>query len=105
VEQCSKIAPIVKAPLYPPGKIVHIINESEYNHVARRCLSCTKVESALKQLTPGTARWMHRSDLAEIRISSHFVSDHSSTGVLQQLELLAQDFGLTVPFVIEDNAK
>lgn len=93
------------APLYPPGKIVHLFKTREEQPGG--CFSCTSISTELptsNNVYPQyTARWAQRSDLAEIIISLHFVKDHGCDSVLDALEHSAGIFGLSAPFVVNED--
>lgn len=105
IEEDEVHSSFVKVRLYPPGKIVHLVSPAQGDDPPRRgCCVCSKVESVVEHHAPCSVRWAHRDDLAEVRISSHFVKDHKSGNVLRELELVAQDFGLSAPFLPEQSA-
>lgn len=104
-EAVEEFSDFIKIRLYPPGKIVHIIDPDEDEPPPPRracCLSCHKIKNATKETLPRSVRWVQREDLAEVLISSHFVEDHKSENVLQQLERAANEFGLSSPFIVEE---
>lgn len=93
--------------LCPPGKIVHLVKTNEDTEPARKGCCCSPrssevvPEAEITRTFDYAPLWAHRSDLAEITISSHFLSDHSSLNVMAELEKTAAErFGLTAPFVI-----
>jgi len=104
IEECEKLSNFVKVRLYPPGKIVHLVNLADDDHSPSGCCSCcSKIDSVLEEHVPHSIRWVERDDLAEVLISSHFVEDHKSPNVLEQLERVAEDFGLlSAPFLPEE---
>lgn len=107
--------------LFPPGEIVHLVKTTEQVHVVEPSDCCCLNQRAARSdadadaATDGggnqteiswsfdyAARWAHRSDLAEIVISSHMLSDHSAPNMLTELLKTADLFGLSPPFVIDE---
>ena len=97
--------------LYPPGEIVHLVKTTMEKQVEEPPSDCClrvgffhnvavgKDHTEICQSFDYAARWAHRSDLAEIVISSHMVSDHSAPNILAELQRTANLFGLSPPFV------
>jgi sn1-specific diacylglycerol lipase len=79
-------------PLFPPGKIVHLVKTGETSSCP---LSCKTGHD-----NPYTARWVEASDLGEVIISSHLLDDHHPLHVLNELEQIAATFGLSPPFTV-----
>jgi hypothetical protein len=86
--------------LFPPGNILHLYHTID-DARKKGCFSCRSAEGGPEATTVEyeyAAGWAERSDFAEILISSHAVSDHSSPNVLEALERTAEVFGLSPPF-------
>jgi sn1-specific diacylglycerol lipase len=90
-------SPMLDVPLYPPGKIVHLVKTGE----KRSCLLSCKTDG---HDNPYTASWVAASDLSEVIISSHLLNDHDPLNVLNELERIADTFGLSPPFTIPVSA-
>jgi hypothetical protein len=102
--------------LYPPGEIVHLVKTTEsVVEQSGCCLPRSGTgrvykegddDDGAKQINGGldyAARWGHRSDLAEIVISSHMVTDHSAPNLINELQATAQIFGIRAPYVVGDD--
>jgi len=88
---------LLSIPLYPPGKIVQLVHTGE--DTPSGCFSRCSAE-VLQERVLYAARWAQREDFGEVIISSHFMDDHSSPNVLNELERVAELFDLTPPFTI-----
>jgi len=92
----------VKIPdLFPPGKIMQLYRTVNLPPSNTGCCSCrfnsdSAVDNA--QDVPYTARWAECHDFRRIILSSHFLSDHETDNVRDQLHLLAGMAGLEEPF-------
>jgi len=91
-------------PLYPPGQIVHLVKTDEDEQPSGCCSCGGKVDTILQGELRYAARWAHRDDFAEVFISSHFLNDHSSTNVLMELERVAELFGLSSPYTMDEQS-
>jgi len=91
-------------PLYPPGRIVHLVKIEDNEESERRCSCCRKVDTNLQAELSYAARWVERDDFAEVFISSHFLNDHKTPNVLRELERLAEFFGLSWPYTCESSS-
>ena len=99
-QEAESVRGIIRAvPLYPPGKIVHLMKATDDVPKAG-CCSSSAIE---EQDSPYAARWAHGDDFTEIIISSHFLDDHSSPNVLSELERIAAIFGLSSPYIIQED--
>jgi sn1-specific diacylglycerol lipase len=96
-EKKKEESPMLDVPLYPPGKIVHLVKTGE----KRGCLLSCKTDG---HDNPYTATWVEASDLSEVIISSHLLDDHHPLNVLKELERIADAFGLSPPFTIPERA-
>jgi sn1-specific diacylglycerol lipase len=85
--------PMLNVPLYPPGKIVHLVKMGE----KQSCLLSCKTAG---HVNPYTATWVEASDLGEVIISSHLLDDHNPLNVLNELERIADTCGLSPPYTI-----
>jgi sn1-specific diacylglycerol lipase len=83
---------MLDVPLYPPGKIVHLVKTGT--------TSCCPLSCKTGHDNPYTARWVEASDLGEVIISSHLLDDHDPLHGLNELERIAATFGLSPPFTI-----
>jgi len=92
--------------LHPPGKIVHIVGTRDDKNDEEPVIGgeADMSEHEHSASFDYTAYWAHRNDLAEIIISSHFLSDHSSLNVMAQLEKAAERFDMSTPFIDDDMA-
>mmetsp|Transcript_8893 Transcript_8893/g.14815 ORF Transcript_8893/g.14815 Transcript_8893/m.14815 type:complete len:775 (-) Transcript_8893:48-2372(-) len=80
--------------LFPPGKFVHLMktsSDAEPRSWSKKTSQTNKVEYV--------ARWAHRLDFREIRISSKCIVDHSGMNVLKRLEAEARRMKLPATFV------
>jgi len=90
--------------LHPPGKIVHLVGQRDEENDEELALGQADMSEHEQSASfDYIAYWAERNDLAEIIISSHFLSDHSSLNVMAQLEITAERFDMSTPF-IGDNA-
>lgn len=91
-EKRKSESPMLDIPLYPPGRIVHLVKTGDTSSCP---LSCKTGHN-----NQYTARWVEASDLGEVIISSHLLDDHDPLHVLNELERIAATFGLSPPFTI-----
>jgi hypothetical protein len=96
-EKKKEESPMLDISLYPPGKIVHLVKTGE----KPSCLLSCKTDG---HDNPYTATWVEASDLSEVIISSHLLNDHHPLNVLNELERIADAFGLSPPFTIPVSA-
>jgi sn1-specific diacylglycerol lipase len=97
-------------PLFPPGQIVHLVRTSGQEvNTTGCCLGRAPAadgaenQAEIRRSMDYAARWAHRSDLAEIVISSHMVSDHSAPNMLSELAATADLFGIASPFLVQQD--
>lgn len=92
--------------LHPPGRIVHLVGTRDSRNEEEPTLGEPMSEHEdSAPFDSYTAHWAHRDDLAEIIISSHFLKDHSSLNMLDQLEKAAARFDLSTPFIDETTVR
>jgi hypothetical protein len=89
-------------PLYPPGKIVQLVKTKEDEQPSGCCSCRSRVNSHFRAESPCALRWAHRDDFAEVLISSHFLEDHKTANVLRELERVAEVFGLSAPYALDE---
>lgn len=87
-------------PLYPPGKIVHLVKTSSDDATASSCCCSVGATNDVEE-SAYAARWAQSVDFKEIVISSHFLDDHSSVNVMRELERIAKVFELPPPYTLE----
>ena len=89
--------------LFPPGKLVHIINTS--THATKSLYSGWCQGTCRSTDDQYVSRWATRLDFREIRISAPDMAfDHDSMTYLQRFEHEAQRFGLVAPYFVNDYA-
>lgn len=92
--------------LHLPGKLVHLVgpasDEEEPAQRGRCCLGSMLGVTVQEPPPAYGALWVQRNDLCEIIISPHFLDDHKSPFQLEQLERVAQEFGMESPFKCEE---
>jgi hypothetical protein len=97
--------------LVPPGQIVHLVRTTGRTMNTTGCCFSrapasddAENQAEIRGSLDYAARWAHRSDLAEIVISGHMVSDHSASNMLAELAATAGLFGLAPPFLVKQEA-
>lgn len=98
----SEESELTYVPLVPPGRIVHLVKVSS---TSSRMLTFGSPPLRRRQATAGhTERykpiWASNDDFGEIQITSSFFSDHNPTTVCQELERIAESFGLSPPYFL-----
>ena len=76
--------------LFPPGRIMQMFRTVN--------LPRWQKEEDDTEDAPYGARWAEKEDFGRVVMSDHFVSDHETTNVKDQLHLLASIAGLQEPF-------
>jgi sn1-specific diacylglycerol lipase len=79
--------------LYPPGEIIQLFRTWDKLSLRRRA-SCDEDGKLLEY----TARWIDRSDLEKIILSSHLLFDHHPVQVNRKLQDYAVGLGLDPPY-------
>ena len=80
-------------PLFPPGKICHLVKTDERHscsHGLMKCLTCCTTNIGSEY----TAVWIENDDLNEIVISPTLWTDHFPNRVCLEIEGIANAFGL-----------
>jgi hypothetical protein len=95
----SEESELTYVPLVPPGRIVHLVKVSS---TSSRMLTFRSPPLRRRQAAAGDTErykpiWASNDDFGEIQISSSFFSDHNPTTVCQELERIAESFGLSPP--------
>eukprot|EP00934_Nitzschia_sp_Nitz4_P008060 Nitzschia sp. Nitz4//scaffold54_size114964//70057//72567//NITZ4_003857-RA/size114964-augustus-gene-0.20-mRNA-1//-1//CDS//3329554369//8050//frame0 len=75
-------------PLYPPGRLIQLVLVSDGKISSNREASFEQPDTETKQYVP---RWVHRSDIQEIVISSHLFLDHEPSSVKRTLQSTAKE--------------
>mmetsp|Transcript_31503 Transcript_31503/g.69813 ORF Transcript_31503/g.69813 Transcript_31503/m.69813 type:complete len:1001 (+) Transcript_31503:383-3385(+) len=80
-------------PLYPPGRICHLVKTGEKKqcgHGMRKCLTCFTTNIGSEY----TAVWIENDDLNEIVVSPTLWTDHFPDRVCLEIEGVATNFGI-----------
>jgi hypothetical protein len=79
--------------LYPPGEIIQLFRTWDISSFRR--LASDETSGKPQQYT---ARWIERSDLETIILSTHLMFDHDPVQVKRKLQYFAEGFGLDPPY-------
>jgi len=83
----------VRASLFPPGKIVHLVKTSEVQSLSNRfwrCITCCTSNAGFTY----TPMWANNDDFNEIIISPTMGADHFPNRVCLEIEGVARNFGI-----------
>jgi hypothetical protein len=85
-------------PLVPPGRIVHLVKT--FSSSNRIPVSPPSSRHAARDTDRYKPIWASNEDFCEIQITNTFMADHFPATVCQELERLAESFGLEPPYYL-----